>query len=125
MKVVFTQDALRDLDEILQYISTNYPGVYGPFEKRLRTIVTRIGTWPGSAQEVVQRPNIRSVPFIRYPYKIFYRVLSDRVEVLHLHHSARDDDGRARFHRPPRRSRGAGRRVARTHVKSVSRAKPS
>jgi plasmid stabilization system protein ParE len=53
MKVVFTEDALRDLDEILQYISTNYPGVYGPFEKRLRTIVTRIDTWPGSAQEVV------------------------------------------------------------------------
>jgi plasmid stabilization system protein ParE len=44
MKVVFTQDALRDLDEILQYISINYPGVYGPFEKRLRTIVTWIGT---------------------------------------------------------------------------------
>ena len=44
MKVVFTEDALRDLDEILHYISTNYPSVYGPFEKRLRTIVTRIGT---------------------------------------------------------------------------------
>ena len=25
MKVVFTDDALRDLDEILQYISANYP----------------------------------------------------------------------------------------------------
>lgn len=95
MKVVFTEDALRDLDEILHYISTNYPGVYGPFESRLRTIVTRIGTWPHSAQEVVQRPDVRSVPFIRYPYKIFYRVLSDRVEVLHVHHSARDDDERA------------------------------
>jgi toxin ParE1/3/4 len=94
MKVVFTDDALRDLDEILQYISKNYPTAYGPFEKRLRTIVTRIGTWPESAQEVVQRPNIRSVPFIRYPYKIFYRVLVDRVEVLHVNHSARDDDGR-------------------------------
>jgi plasmid stabilization system protein ParE len=44
MRIVFTEDALRDLDEILQYISTNYSGVYGPFEKRLRTIVTRIGT---------------------------------------------------------------------------------
>ena len=95
MRVVFTDDALRDLDEILHFISTNYPGVYAPFEKRLRTIITRIGAWPESAREVVQRPNIRSVPFIRYPYKIFYRVLSDRVEVLHVHHSARDDDPRA------------------------------
>jgi toxin ParE1/3/4 len=66
MRVVFTEDALRDLDEILRYISANYPGVYSPFEKRLRTIVTRIGNWPESAQEVFQRPNIRSVPFIRY-----------------------------------------------------------
>ena len=92
MKVVFTDDALRDLDEILQYISEHYPSVYRPFETRLRTIVTRIGTWPESAQEVDQRPGIRSVPFIRYPYKIFYHVLADRVEVLHVHHSARDDE---------------------------------
>ena len=52
MKAVFTDDALRYLDEILQYISANYQGVYGPFEKRLRTVVTRIGTWPESAQQV-------------------------------------------------------------------------
>ena len=93
MKVVFTDDALRDLDEILQYISEHYPAVYRQFETRLRTIVTRIGTWPESAQEVDQRPGIRSVPFIRYPYKIFYQVLTDRVDVLHVHHSARDNEG--------------------------------
>jgi len=32
------------------------------------------------------------VPFIRYPYKLFYRVVSERIEVLHIHHTARDDD---------------------------------
>jgi hypothetical protein len=32
MKVGFTDDALRDLDEILHHISTNYPGVYAVFE---------------------------------------------------------------------------------------------
>lgn len=92
MKVVFTDEALRDLDEIFQYISENYPAVYRPFEKRLRTIVMRVGNWPESTQEVLQRPGIRSVPFIRYPYKLFYRVLPDRIEILHLHHSARDDE---------------------------------
>ena len=35
MKVVFTDDALRDLDGILRHISMNYPGVYAPFETRL------------------------------------------------------------------------------------------
>ncbi len=92
MKVVFTDDAVRDLDEILQYISGHYPSVYQPFEIRLQAIVSRIGAWPESAQEVEQRQGVRSVPFIRYPYKLFYRVLSDRVEILHVHHTARDEN---------------------------------
>jgi toxin ParE1/3/4 len=91
MKVVFTDDALRDLDEIFEFISANYPTIYDAFEKRLRTIVGRIGTWPESAQEVQQRPGVRSVPFLRYPYKLFYRIRSDRIEVLHIHHSARGE----------------------------------
>ena len=52
MKVVFTDDALRDLDEIFQYISANYPAVYRQFENRLKAVATRIGAWPESAQEV-------------------------------------------------------------------------
>jgi toxin ParE1/3/4 len=71
MKVVFTDDALRDLDEIFQYISANYPAVYRQFENRLKAVATRIGAWPESAQEVAQRPGVRSVPFIRYPYRLF------------------------------------------------------
>jgi len=92
MKVVFTDDALRELDDILRYISTNYPGIQSSFETRLRMIIARIGTWPESAQEVIDRPDVRSVPLIRYPYRLFYRVAADRVEVLHVHHSARDND---------------------------------
>jgi plasmid stabilization system protein ParE len=53
MKVVYTDDALRDLDEILVYITANYPTAYAPFEKRLHTAVARIGAWPESAAEVV------------------------------------------------------------------------
>jgi hypothetical protein len=29
------------------------------------------------------------VPLGRYPYKIFYRVTNDTVEILHIHHAAR------------------------------------
>jgi len=71
MKVIYTDEALRDIDEILTYISSNYPTVSTPFEKRLRTIVTRIGAWPQNAEEVAARPGVRMVPFIRYPYKVF------------------------------------------------------
>jgi plasmid stabilization system protein ParE len=29
------------------------------------------------------------VPLGRYPYKIFYRVTEESVEILHVHHAAR------------------------------------
>jgi plasmid stabilization system protein ParE len=37
MKVVYTDEALHNLDEILGYIASNYPTVSASFQKRLRT----------------------------------------------------------------------------------------
>lgn len=91
-RVEFTDEAERELEEILLYISTNYPSVYPAFEARVRAILTRIGTWPESAPQVIERPEIHRVPFIRYPYKLFYRIVNDHIEVLHVHHSARDEE---------------------------------
>ena len=91
MKVVYTDVALRDLDEILTYVATNYPTIAAAFVARLRMIERRIGRWPESAAEVEQRPGVRMAPFIRYPYKVFYRVVGDAVEILHIHHAARSD----------------------------------
>lgn len=54
MKVVFTDEALRDLDEILTFIASDYPTIRGAFERRLATVLQRIGRWPKSAEEVEQ-----------------------------------------------------------------------
>jgi toxin ParE1/3/4 len=89
MRIVFTDEALRDLDEILEFIAAHYPTVTSSFQQRLRTVVQRIGKWPKSAAEVEQRPGVRVVPLIRYPYKIFYQATTDAVEILHIHHAAR------------------------------------
>jgi len=97
MKVVYTDEALRDLDEILDYIASHYPAISSSFEKRLRTVVARIGEFPESAQRVEERPSVRVVPLIRYPYKIFYRVTPQAVEILYIHHASRlqpwEDEG--------------------------------
>ena len=89
MKVIYTDEALRDLDKILEFIELNYPNISAAFEERLRAIERRIGRWPKSAEEVVQRPGVRVIPLIRYPYKLFYRISNDAIEVLYIHHSAR------------------------------------
>jgi plasmid stabilization system protein ParE len=91
MKIVYTEDALRNLDDILTFIGANYPTVRTPFLGRLRMIERRIGRWPQSATEVEQRPGIRVVPFVRYPYKLFYWVSKEAVEILHIYHTARRD----------------------------------
>jgi len=89
MKVVFTDEALRDLDETLTFIASNYPAISASFERRLRAVMARIGRWPESAQEVEQRPGVRMVPLVRYPYRVFYQVTTAAVEILHIHHAAR------------------------------------
>lgn len=91
MKVVFTSAALADLDDVLSYTSEHYPLLVHSVERRIRAVIARIEQWPESAREVEQRPGIRVVPLIRYPFKIFYRVAGSRIEILHIHHTARDD----------------------------------
>ncbi len=52
-------------------IASNYPTVHEAFLNRLRSVIARIGDWPDSAQEVAERPGVRTVPLIRYLYKVF------------------------------------------------------
>ena len=59
MKIVYTASALADLSEILSYLQRNYPTVIPSLEKRLRTLVTRIGDWPESAETVAKRPGVQ------------------------------------------------------------------
>jgi plasmid stabilization system protein ParE len=91
MKVVFTDEALANLDGILSFIASNYPSIHDAFQSRLRSVVARIGDWPESAQEVADRPGVRVAPLVRYPYKVFYRSTGQVIEILYIHHAARDE----------------------------------
>ena len=90
MKVLYTPAALRDLAEIAEWLAVHYPTIAPVVERRIRTVVGQIGRWPESARRSAKRPVVRVVPVGRYPYKIFYRVRADTVEILHIHHSARE-----------------------------------
>jgi toxin ParE1/3/4 len=58
-------------------------------ERRIRSIVAHIARWPESSRRSAKRPDVRVVGLGRYPFKIFYRVTGDTVEILHIHHAAR------------------------------------
>jgi len=89
MKSVWTEAALADLDNALAYTRIHFPQSLAALEARVRATVARIEHWPESAREVENRPGVRVVPLIRYPYRIFYRVAAERIEILHFHHGAR------------------------------------
>jgi toxin ParE1/3/4 len=89
MKVVYTEDALDDLDAITDWLIVHYPAVAPAFERRLRRAIANIARWPKSARRSERYPGIRVTSLDRYPYKIFYRVAGDTLEILHVHHAAR------------------------------------
>ena len=115
MKVVFTDEALRDLDHIFRYISEHYPAVYRPFEGRLRAIVMRIATWPESAQEVLQKPAFEACHFsaIRTDFSIvWWRIASKFCTCITQHAktipSISECPASRSFGPPPSPARGGG-----------------
>ena len=96
MRAIYTDEALRDLDDILAFIAERYPTVSMLFENRLRAATRRINAWPNSAPEIVERPGVRVLPLIPYPYRLFYRVTGERVEVLHIYHASRQQPWQAK-----------------------------
>lgn len=44
---------------------------------------------PESGLRLPQRPMVRVVPLVRYPFKIFYTVDRDTITILHIRHAAR------------------------------------
>lgn len=90
MKVEYSNRAVADLLKI----SEDSRRIFGDrvaqaLERCIRAVIDRIGKDPLSAPEVDQRPGLRVVPLVRYPFKIFYRVFEGRVRIQHIRHSAR------------------------------------
>ena len=50
MKVVYTEDALGDLDAIADWLIVHYPSVAPVVERRIRSAVANIARWPESSR---------------------------------------------------------------------------
>lgn len=89
MKVVYTAAAQSDLRQIGAWLAAHYPAIALDVERRIRDVVAHSARWPESAPRAAGRKGVRVVPLGRYPYKIFYRVTAEAVEILHIRHAAR------------------------------------
>jgi toxin ParE1/3/4 len=89
VKVRYSKLALAEFDAILADIQAENPAAAARLEARVHRVVSRIGQFHQSAQEVAERPGVRSVPLVRYPYVIHYSVNAGEVVILRIVHGAR------------------------------------
>jgi toxin ParE1/3/4 len=90
MSVRYTARALEQLAEIFEYIAQDNPQAAHAVQARIRTSIERLDDFP-FAGRITDRPGVRVLTVVRYPYLIFYRT-SDAGDVLILRilHAARD-----------------------------------
>ena len=89
MKVVMHPSVHSDLELILEWLNSERPGVVSLFLRQIDEAVARIAVWPRLAPTVGLGNDVRVITLSHYPYRIFYRVGSDAVEILHVRHTSR------------------------------------
>jgi toxin ParE1/3/4 len=91
MMVRYSSLALAELDAILSGLAAKNPTAAQRFEHRIRQVSERMARFPRGFQEVAERPGVRRVPLVRYPYLVFYKVIADEVVVVRVVHGARKE----------------------------------
>ena len=89
LKINWTPQSQEDLKEIRAFIARDAPITAKLFIKRLKSSVARLRKFPeaGSVVTEVGRPSIREI--FHGPYRIIYRILADRIDILTVFHRAR------------------------------------
>ena len=88
MRVRYRDRALSDLDQIFQYLDKRSPSGARNVIDSIRDAIVAVAEHPLSAERTTYA-GIHIKVVRRYRYKIFYRVDTDEVEILHVRHAAR------------------------------------
>lgn len=88
MRVRYTPRARTDLKDIYDYITQHNPRGARRVKARIKKTAASLGTLPGMGRQS-PRPNVRMIGVPRYPYVIYYRIVGDEVQIIHIRHAAR------------------------------------
>jgi toxin ParE1/3/4 len=90
MRVVYSKRALADLEQIANYyVAHASHTISESIGHQLRSVIARISRNPEAAPRVSQRTEVRVATVVRYPFRIFYRVNDERIDILHIRHTSR------------------------------------
>jgi len=88
MRVRYTPEAFSDRERILEYLRERSASGSRNVAVSIREAVAQLGDQPHIGYRT-DNPGVRVMFVVRYPYKIFYRVRDDVVEILHIRHTSR------------------------------------
>src|SRR5580692_2849705 len=88
MRIRYTPQARGDIDRIDKYLNKRSPGGALNVLRAIYVGVRFVAERPEGSKQT-EDPAVRVKVVRRYRYKIFYRVLDDTVEVLHIRHTSR------------------------------------
>ena len=88
MKVRYSPQAFADRERIFEYLRARSPSGARKVMESIRTAAAQLAEQPHSGYRTDDY-NVRVKFVIQYPYKIFYRVRDDIVEIAHIRHTSR------------------------------------
>jgi toxin ParE1/3/4 len=89
MKVEYSKRAIADLEKVSAESRAFGEMVAAAVGARIRQLIEQISEHPEGRSPVVERPGTHVASLVRYPYKIFYRILENGVKILHIRHTSR------------------------------------
>lgn len=88
-KILFTEDSLEDLDNILEYLAADNPAAAEQFSTALLDQIELLRHFPGLGVRLRRRRVVRKI--VHSPIRIYYRFHQEKnlMEVLHFWHGTR------------------------------------
>jgi plasmid stabilization system protein ParE len=91
LPLIFHPDVDEDVREARDFYESKQPGLGDDFVEAVEIVQARIAANPLLHQIIWQ--TVRRGLVRRFPYGVFYRVLTGRVEVIAVYHLHRDPSG--------------------------------
>ena len=89
MNVEYSKRAIADLRKVAADSRAFGEMVAAAVDVRIREIIAQIQKHPEGRPRVIERAGVHVAALVRYPYKIFCRILDDGVRILHIRHMSR------------------------------------
>jgi toxin ParE1/3/4 len=91
-RVIISNPAIIDIDEIANYISRDDPKIAKNFVQKLLMKIKLLEKFPelGKITHFIFQKNVRTL--IHFNYRIFYRIDENVVQILRILHISRDFD---------------------------------